>query len=64
MEKVNIILILGTLKMSNGDQFSGNFRHGRIDESLNCSYRWINGSVFKGWFKNGQPDKGTIKNTK
>jgi hypothetical protein len=48
--------------MSNGDQFTGCFRHGRMDESMNCQYKWANGNVFKGWFKNSQPDKGTIKN--
>lgn len=50
--------------MSNGDEFRGCFRHGRIDESMNCQFRWVNGNVFNGWFKNWQPDKGTIKNIK
>jgi hypothetical protein len=64
MEKVISLINIGTLKMSNGGQFTGCFRHGRIDESMNCRFRWANGNVFNGWFKNCQPDKGTIKNVK
>jgi hypothetical protein len=31
MVKVIIDINKGTLKMSNGDEFTGSFRHGRID---------------------------------
>ena len=60
--KGNVFVYLGTLTMANGDEFSGMWRHGRIDESMNCTYRWASGAVFMGWFKNGVPDKGTVKN--
>ena len=62
MEKVRFHYNSGTLKYSNGDFFTGTFRHGRINESMNCSYKWVDGSVFNGWFKNNKPDKGTVRN--
>jgi hypothetical protein len=28
---------------------------------MNCQYNWREGTIFLGWFKNGNPEKGSIK---
>jgi hypothetical protein len=44
----------------NGDELSGVFTDGLLDEREVVMYKWRDGSIFNGWFTNGEPNKGTV----
>lgn len=36
------------------------FRDGLLNDNEVATYRWSDGTVFQGWFKEGKPHKGTV----
>jgi hypothetical protein len=50
----------GTLTYDNGDELTGTFENGSLTEEHVVMYKWRDGSVFNGWFRNNQPNKGSV----
>lgn len=47
----------------NGDELTGTFQDGQLNEEFVVMYRWRDGTVFNGWFRNNQPNKGSVSHS-
>lgn len=56
-------LLIGTITYENGDELTGTFTDGNLNEEYEVKYKWRDGSIFNGWFHNNQPNKGTVSLT-